>query len=182
MRTYQLDRSDKLIALDGDWDAFGSENGGPQDARDAYLGQPLWDFVTGFQTQSYLNSLFFFVRQRQQPITLGYRCDAPGEARAFSMRLEPGENSGVHASHSQLRIPSPRHSGEVTQLRHYLERPVLCSQCLKLRVRTHWVESVTLPNVRDFTITYDVCPSCREAAQGVMEPVGMQSNVVSFGR
>lgn len=72
---YYIESSNKIVDLSPDWDQMAVGEGAPGPPRSEIIGCSLWDFVSGHETRSYLNALFFWCRQSNRAVSLPYRCD-----------------------------------------------------------------------------------------------------------
>ncbi|KMW56490.1 hypothetical protein AIOL_001444 [Candidatus Rhodobacter oscarellae] len=168
MISYRLDKSNVILSLKGDWDAFSTQNGGPSNSAERYVGRPLWDFVSGFETQSFLNTLTFFARQQNQPVSIGYRCDSMDVARAFKMEITPAQDGVLTVAHRPLVIPTPVTDPDVADLNNRREHTLTCSQCLRVQRNGTWLEAFGVRKGTGFLVRYTICPDCRDIADQKM--------------
>lgn len=151
--SYDLSVQNRIVGLDGDWDRQSQGMG------QAVMGRPIWDFVVGLDTRSYLNALLFAARRAGDVIAVRYRCDTPSERRLYRMEIAPLEGGGLRVHHLPLEIspnevpPRPEPPGACC-----------CSQCLCWQRDGVWGELPALPSVRA-PVDYRICPNCRAAAQ-----------------
>ncbi len=156
---YYIESSNKIVDLSPDWDQLAVGEGAPGPPRSEIIGCSLWDFVSGHETRSYLNALFFWCRQSNRAISLPYRCDGPGLLRECRMNITPrGEGLTVH--HQLLLESRP----VVRGLLEPLGPTTRCSQCLRWEQPDGWKDIVTAQGADELFLTYVVCPDCRAAA------------------
>lgn len=160
---YVLDRNGRILDAGGDWDQFALANGADGAVARKTIGTTLWENVAGFETQSYLNALFFAVRSLLDTISLPYRCDSPTERRLFNMTIAPADNLELPVDHALVSCSSNRQLPAVSSFtgRH---SAVKCSVCCSFKVGKTWVDPFTSPDPIDFPEGLGVCPECKRTA------------------
>ncbi|MEP3636184.1 MAG: hypothetical protein ABJN14_02870, partial [Paracoccaceae bacterium] len=104
---YVISSDDRIVSVSGNWDVFALDNSGPEAQAKNVVGHSLWHFVSGSETQSFLNALFFHVRRTGQPVILQYNCNSPDRFRAADMeiRLLDGQHLEVlHDMHTDVTM------------------------------------------------------------------------------
>lgn len=173
---YRLDRTDRVVEVGGDWDAFALANGGELAVKDWVLGTHFYAHVQGESTQMLIRTLLDGARHLQRPSQRPYRCDSPGVRRDMAMEIRPETDGVLMVSHRVLLerpLPAPLHFRVDDGV---AERVMRCSMCNRLKVQGTWMEpeaawrqgglSSPDPNV----IGYGVCPACI-GALGSRRPV-----------
>ena len=161
MWAYELSGQNRIFAVSESWDSFADSNDGSLAGSYNVIGRPIWGFVAGLTTKSFLNAAFFSVRSAQTPISLFHRCDSPQERRHFKMLIEPLHTAGLRVSHVQIDAIQHRSATYTPQTRDDM---VCCSQCLRWRLSSVWEElNIHSAHVRT-PVEFDVCPQCRSDA------------------
>ena len=163
---YRLDADDRIISVEGPWDAFAQANDSPGAMAELCLDRVLWDFVEGYETQGYLNAVFFWSRRRSGLFESNYRCDSPDLRRLMRMRVSPleGTDGGLEVESMLLRSEPVGHRPRVALLGDY-RCDSRCSICLRFRIGDSWHDGLLQPDPGDFPPPYVVCPECRAAAE-----------------
>jgi hypothetical protein len=99
---YVLDKHDRILSLDGDWDRFVHENDGVNLYSQDVCGRKIWDFISGDATRMWLETVFQFVRLRGAKIERPYRCDSPHLKRFMRMRIHFIEEGMLRLEHEIL--------------------------------------------------------------------------------
>lgn len=165
---FSLDASNRIIALSPNWEDRAQQIAGAPVRLQAIVGRSLWDFVSGSETRSYLNALFFWSRQSGRGLALPYRCDAPGLRRDCQMLLAPQGEGGVEVRHellSETRIDGHFQLSPGSAARQ-------CSQCLRWESPEGWYDRTLSVPVRDLFIRYVICPDCRQRATRALDRGG----------
>ncbi len=92
---YSIDAKDTIVSLSDAWLEFARENRASELTRERVIGQPLWSFVSGWETRRLYEEVFVRVRSRKQSIELPFRCDSPDCFRFMRLLLSPGSGDGV---------------------------------------------------------------------------------------
>jgi hypothetical protein len=157
---YRIDHQNVLREVSSDWDDFAVETRSSDACQYRVINRPLLGFVSDIATRSFLNALFFNVRETASPIALSYRCDGPDIRRLFEMIIEPTSENGLMVRHepvaitqdsSVLRIPSPKATCQ-------------CTQCLRYHVSGDWIEGILTDPGPGTLIPRRICFDCRKAA------------------
>ena len=168
MWVYELSGQNRIFAVSETWDCFADSNDGSLAGSHHVMGRPIWDFVSGLTTKSFLNAAFFSVRSAHKPISLFHRCDSPLERRHFKMLIEPLDAGGLRVSHVQIDAVQHQSATYTPQLRDDM---VCCSQCLRWRLSSVWEElDIHIAYVRT-PIEFNVCPQCRSDALRAIDKI-----------
>lgn len=87
--SYWLDSADCIVAVNAAWDTFARANSGEGVLAESVIGQPIRRFIADATTANIYHRLFQRARACGGPVTITFRCDAPGERRLFEMTLRP---------------------------------------------------------------------------------------------
>lgn len=168
--SYDLDRDNCIKGVGGDWNAFAQKNGGTDALADLVLGRALWEFVSGYETQNFLNDILFAVRANDEEFTTLYRCDSPERSRLLRMTARPIGNGGVRVSNKLLESNPLGTQSAIIRLdqRRCFNR---CSICCRFKVGEDWIDPFASPEREYFPDSHVVCPECRaETAKKLGEP------------
>lgn len=164
--SYLLDQRERIVSVDGAWDAFAEENGGCHLSAAELWGHSIWEYVAGDNTKMWLTALFQYARLKGSGVTRPYRCDSPELKRYMQMTVRLESGSLLRVDHELLytepRTPALhfRHSG-----RHDQAPFTRCSNCGRIHVGA-WVEpDPSHANTGStLTVVYSVCPTCQALA------------------
>jgi hypothetical protein len=164
---YDIDDSDRLVAVNDTWTSFAVVNDAPELSAPGVLGLRLWDAITDPSTRELYRTLLDRVRHGEV-IDYTYRCDGPAVRRDMSMHVAL-EGRRVRFT-SRIQDATPRASEAI------LDRLVprtdellrVCGWCKKIAVADDRWEEVevaipllglkaahTLP-----ALTHGICPGC----------------------
>lgn len=164
---YEIDASDRLVAVNDAWTAFAVASDAPELAAPGVLGVCLWDAITDPSTGDLYRTLLTRVR-RGEVIEYFYRCDGPAARRDMSMRVAldgPRVRFTSRLDTASDRSPqllldrrAPR-SGELLRV---------CGWCKKVAVTDdRWEEvEVAIPQLGLQAahtlpaLTHGICPAC----------------------
>ena len=170
---YWIDEKDVIFRVSGPWDDFALENNGERACSEFVLGKPIWSFIFGETTKTWLNAIIGLVRIKQDIIERPYRCDSPSLKRYMSMRLYPESANAIMVEHELLFTESIRpplyfvHSG-IPSSNHAIR----CAFCNKIRIENGWYEPEEA--VERFNLETDVFLNfedivCRECKNSIIE-------------
>lgn len=164
----ELSAQNRIVALSDNWDAGAGrcDKGGP--LAQSVMGRPIWDFVAGLETRSYLNALIFAARRDQRRLSVRYRCDGPSERRLYQMLVEPVQFGGVALTHLPLEITAHPVRPQVPE-----GELACCGQCLRWRRNGTWQETGALAALARSPVDYRVCPDCRAEARRALSHPGL---------
>ncbi len=171
---YSIDRDDAIASVDDAWLEFARANRAPELTRDFVVGQPLWRFIAGDETQLLYRDLFQQVRTRSKAIELPFRCDSPDRFRFMQLTIAPGPDDSIQLRGVLVR-EQERPALSILDRAFPRTRTTLpiCSLCKKIYVfEARWVEledairqlelfdSRSLPALR-----HSVCDACASAGR-----------------
>lgn len=154
-----LDEANRFLYVGGDWDGFAEANGGQAAAGAAIGGRPVFDFVQGFETRTFLNAALFAVRDRARPFVSDYRCDGPGIRRFMRMTIAPLRHGRVLMCHDFLH--AERAGAEVATLFAPGARARKCSVCCAVEFGDVWLDPFEAGRGHPHHVSYTMCPDCR---------------------
>ncbi len=166
VRVYELSSQNRIMAVSDNWDPFARGNGGAAALAHAVMGRPIWDFVSGVDTRSYLNALFFAARSAGTRVAVRYRGDSAAERRLYHLLIEPQADGALRLSH--LPIDIARHMVRAPTAAE-LASQSCCGQCLRWRKGQTWGASEAFPGLARAPVDYVVCPQCRAEAQRAID-------------
>lgn len=167
---YVLSPSGQIISVSADWDKHALRNGAPMAVSKYVLGRDWWEYVSGVQTRSYLNAIFFACRMDNQIFSIQCRCDAPDEKMLYRFTVRPQEDETLVVTHTHIRASEFHKSEFETGLQDSVETE-RCSVCCSFRLGENWIDPFSQPDKRYFPQSFGVCPDCRAAA---MEELGRE--------
>ena len=100
---YRVGPNDTITFVDAAWSAFASQNGMASPAPEAVLGTSLWKHIADLTTRHLYKQLADKVRQTRKPLTLPFRCDAPGKRRHMELHITPVAESELEFRSVLLR-------------------------------------------------------------------------------
>lgn len=167
---YTIDQLNRIVDVGGSWDDFSDANGGRGLKLDKIRGNEIWAYISGLQTRSYLNAVFFVCRFTQKPVSLVYRCDSPTEVRYFRMTVTNLTADGLHIAHDSLLDDcfAKRKVVALSDL-HSTEK---CSICCALKVDGTWVDPFVQPEHIEFPKGSGLCPDCKKDTLKTLEENG----------
>ncbi len=138
---YQVDHSDTIVAVGGDWDRFAADNGGGTrcEARQV-VGASLWDFIAGDETQHLYGLVLGRVRALGRPVVLPSRCDGPRIRRFLSISITPLEDGAVRFDSTVVRTEARAPVALLdANAPRSLEVVRICSVCKDVHIEGGWV-------------------------------------------
>ena len=90
---YRVDGEDRIVAVNGAWNAFASANGGGAITASRIIGRNLFEFVTDATTQQLYRQMLARIRGGQD-LTYTYRCDSPDRRRLMEMEMRLVDDAG----------------------------------------------------------------------------------------
>lgn len=167
---HTVDKDGTIIAVNDEWVSFAAENDAPELVREAVVGRPIWDFMSGKETRHISRLLLEKARNSGKRLFIPYRCDSPGMRRFLEMELAPLENGSVEFRSRHLRSEK---RDKIELLDRSAERSgefvVICSWCRRVRCDGAWIEvdeavsrlhlfsSSALPQ-----LTHGICADCND--------------------
>jgi hypothetical protein len=166
---YWIDANDRVVRVNDEWAKFAAENdGGPVVSAAGIVGQTLWSFIDD-PTLCNLYREMVLLARKGQPISFGFRCDAPCFRRIFQMRISGGTGEEVEFA-STLESEEARDAVSLLDNRQPRDERFIrmCSWCQRVRANDRWVSVeaavselglMSGPTVP--AITHGICEDCR---------------------
>lgn len=139
---YRVDAQDRIVSVNGAWNAFASANGGATIVSTRIIGRNLFEFITDATTQQLYRQMLARIRSGQD-LQYTYRCDSPDRRRLMEMEMRLADDAEDTA----------------------LQRS--CGWCNRLEVEGEWLEiEDALPKLRFMelerpaTLTHGMCDEC----------------------
>lgn len=163
---YAIDKDDRLIEVNDQWETFAEENEGGATLRpENVVGRSIWDYVRGQSLQKIYRSLIEKVRVEKKSVEFDYRCDSPKFKRFMALTIEPWRDGIVKFTSRTKRIERIEDpvrfivptGGRVTRR---------CSVCNRFGVSDRWLEvdelvrEGQLDSNRPISIAWTVCKPC----------------------
>jgi hypothetical protein len=184
--SWRFDGDDLLSGVGGHWNEFALANNGGGCVPPP-LGRHLADFVSGTDLCVVWKAVLGLARrERDHPLTLTYRCDAPTERRLMKATItaNAGHEVDIISSVELLRPRPAMPLLDAATANRSDEMIRMCGWCARFQVdgwvdvevacrRLHLLEleSTPLPH-----ITHGICGDCKEALiQGLDLPFDLQS-------
>lgn len=166
--SYDLDADLRLCAVGAGWNGFAHRNGAPQLADPGPLDRPLDGFIQDPSTRQLYDRLFEAARRSGRPVSVPFRCDAPGRRRCLELHIESKAGGGYRVR-SELLREEPREPVALLEPGHSRDARLLkmCSFCKRVHAPAGWMEAE--PAVRAMglfaepvlpAISHGVCPRC----------------------
>lgn len=174
---YILNASDQIISVGSGWDEFALQNNAPDAVAKNVIGRRYWEFVSGRETISFLNSIFFACRMDMQPFSILYRCDSADEKRLFRLVIQPGQDKALTLDHQLVHSTTYSSSKKVVDFENRFDGS-RCSICSSFLVGDNWIDPFTQPDTRYFAKSYVVCPKCTEETQFELSRQRSDSRVI----
>lgn len=177
---YVLNASDQIVSVGSGWDDFAIANNAPGTVARHVVGRRYWEFISGRETVSYLNSIFFACRMDMKPFSMLYRCDSPGEQRLFRLFIHPGQDSTLTLNHQLIHSTNHSPPEKIIDFENRYDA-TRCSICCSFLVGDNWIDPFTRPNSKYFAKSYAVCPKCSEATQAELSRRLPEDGVIPIG-
>ncbi|HRN53682.1 MAG TPA: PAS domain-containing protein [Gemmatimonadaceae bacterium] len=170
---YRVDGEDRIVAVNGAWNAFASANGGGAITESRIIGRNLFEFVTDATTQQLYRQMLARIRGGQD-LTYTYRCDSPNRRRLMEMEMRLVDDAGSVEFRSvplEEQARAPLHvaqaDGADDSEDTVLQRS--CGWCNRLEVEGTWLEiEEAIPRLgvmeqrQPATLTHGMCDDCLE--------------------
>lgn len=176
---YRVSAYDEVIDVGGDWMSSTRAKGQGDRTGGTLLGRSIWTYIAGIETQSYLNAIFFKVRQAETRVEMPYRCDSRDLARLFRMvvRPDPVEYCGLHIQHSLIwQKPLPRAAQAKSPEDEDSQTADRCSVCCRFKLGEDWVDPLATPGVGFVVQNYRVCRACKTELMARLDHIQMPTS------
>lgn len=138
---YRIDRTNRIISTNREWDYFARENGSPDLTAEFVINRPLLDFIHDEETRYLHNLLLDRIRASEQQLDLPFRCDSPELKRFMSMRIVPLDNNEIEYCCRTLRTEAQEgiHFTVAVETDQLFLR--MCSWCKRIECESgNWLE------------------------------------------
>ena len=164
MSDLRVDDNHKIYWVSDDWDEFARNNSAPDLTADAVIGKLLFSFITGDVTRMFYDVGMLQARTQKKPYVLHYRCDAPGEARLMTMRIEYTRNEGWLLSN---KINNTKIIDSIVYFEYAADSEISrCSICNQIRLNGEWQDLLHRPKIlgsrQTVHICYSICQQCEQ--------------------
>lgn len=165
---YGVDGSDIIRWISEEWLLFARENDANDLGTDSVVGQPLWKFVAGNDTQHLYQLLFAKAREKNIHLSVPFRCDSPEIRKYMRLQIEPADDESLEIAaeliREETRDPVPLLDANQARSSELL---TMCSWCMHVSTGEGcWLEvedaieqlglfAETLPG-----LTHGACPAC----------------------
>lgn len=166
---YRIDSQDTILDVNDAWTAFAIENGAPELGAAAVVGQSMWRYIDGSETQHLWGMLLARARQTLRTHVFPFRCDAPTCRRHMEMAITGSPDGSVDFVSKLLR-EEPRSSVPLLESRQRRGESwlTICSWCNRVHVaEAEWSEVETaVERLALFSsdglpqVTHGICRAC----------------------
>ena len=170
---YYVDKNNKLIDLDDNWDRFALANNAPQLVREKVIEKPLFDLISDPQSSHLYKLLIERIKHTGDPIAFEFRCDSPDKRRFMHMEMTHQKATDGICFISTLERQEPREPVKLLDTADYRSNEILiiCSWCKKIKIDEQiWTEvedGIKLLGLFDAEplpkLSHGMCPSCRKS-------------------
>jgi hypothetical protein len=160
---YVVDRRDRIVEVDGDWDRFALENGGEGACARHVVGARLVDAIDGDPVRMFVVAILMRVRASGEPETVPYRCDSPTVRRHYTMTVTPLRDGAVRVEHRLDREEPSARTVRVRTAPRGAPFRFRCSVCCRIRENAGWADPFEGPTDRDLRVIHTVCEDCKRA-------------------
>lgn len=164
MLYYDLSAENRITAVSSAWDATAVANHGFNCVAQKVIGRSILDFISGFQTQTYVNALLFSARKSMKPVATTYRCDTDTAPRLLYMTVSPRGNGQLRVTHRDISISV---QPEVPIFHGHILHGQ-CAQCYALQLDNDWVAAGIGHDMFMAPNSTGLCPKCRALAVHAM--------------
>lgn len=168
---YRVDAQDRIVSVNGAWNAFASANGGATIVSTRIIGRNLFEFITDATTQQLYRQMLARIRSGQD-LQYTYRCDSPDRRRLMEMEMRLADDAGSVEfrsvsleEHARAPLHVSQADGADDAEDTALQRS--CGWCNRLEVEGEWLEiEDALPKLRFMeherpaTLTHGMCDEC----------------------
>lgn len=158
MIEYIIDKDNKIIWTNLEWDIFLKNNDGSQSVNsNNILGENIFKYIISDETRMFYDIIFNYVRISGNKKILDFRCDSPDLKRYMRMILEPHENKKIKISCELIKT---EHQSKKYFFYNIFSLYKKCSVCGKVSLNNkEWME----PSIEKNRINavYSICDSCK---------------------
>lgn len=179
---YVIDEKDRIISVSDNWLLFAQENDATANCHpDTIINNPIWDYITGLETQHLFKVTLEKVRTTDKSVVLPFRCDAPDRRRYLELLIKPVDQKWIEFTSYIIReelrdtlelleADTPRSDDVIT----------MCSMCKKIKLSCgNWVEvEIAVATLKLFEqlelplISHGLCIDCFEAGIAALKKLG----------
>jgi hypothetical protein len=158
-----LDAADTIVDVDDAWLEFAKANDAPELTRQAVVGRPLRDFLTGTEMVELTALLLAEARGQGTARSIPFRCDSPDLRRFETMTLRAEPTGRVDIEY-RLDATEPRAHAALLD-RHAprsQELAYVCSWCKRVRQPGGWreVDGALAENGPVPNVSHGICEDC----------------------
>jgi hypothetical protein len=165
---YRVNADNMIVSVNPGWIAFALQNHGSHLSPDAVMGQPLFRFIKGRDTQDLYQVIIERVRRSQDKAFIPFRCDGPSKRRFMKLEISSGANGQVQFTALTTREDERERVSLLDPLVNRTDECVLmCSWCKRVSVAGNWlnvelaVKHMELFNETSLPqITHGICIDC----------------------
>ncbi|MGV7229329.1 MAG: hypothetical protein ACQ9IQ_11775 [Nitrospirales bacterium] len=165
---YRVNADNIIESVDSGWLSFALANDASHLSAEAVIGQPLFRFITGKETQYLYQVMIERVRSNQRKVVIPFRCDGPSHRRFMVLEISPGTNRQVQFTVCTTREDERKRISLldplVNRTGEYLS---MCSWCKRIDVAGNWLDvEVAVKQLELFNetslpqITHSICNDC----------------------
>lgn len=183
---YRINEQDIIYSIEGPWDEFALENDGyPENQSKNILGNPIWKYITDFETKHIYKLILDHVRLLKKEITIPIMCDAPTMLRFIDLTIIPLVDNNIEFV-SQITKEVKRQRVNILDKNISRNEQIIkmCSYCKAIQVdENNWMETAeavshlklfnkkTLPK-----ISHGVCSICYNSLMQELEQYKLSFN------
>lgn len=175
---YQIDDTDRIVAVGADWQSFADTNRGAHLTQRALVGRRLFDFIADRTVRDTYAAIVAHARNGR-PVQFRFRCDAPAWRREFEMDVRATAPARVTFTSTLLRQES-RPTIPLFEPPPANARPLvrMCSWCHAVADASGAWQPLEvaisalglMEQGRHVGVTHGICPDCVERMFRAMAP------------
>ncbi len=183
---YTIDASGRIVSVGAKWDDHARRNDAPKAVSNAVIGRNWSEFVSGVQTRSYLNAIFFACRMDNEEFSMLCRCDAANEKKLYRFSVAPQEDETLLVTHEYMGVSDQVQREVVLSVLRRVDT-TRCSICCSFLLGDNWIDPFSSPDAQYFAQGFGVCPTCKTSALNMIETNRRQRKktqraVIPFGQ
>jgi hypothetical protein len=176
---YEIDATDTVVAVGGDWDQFAGENDSPAALLSAsILQRSFWDFVSGATLEHVYRRVLAQVREGH-PLEFSFRCDSPALRRFLTLKLKQTHAGGIEfvteTVCTEPRSFQPLFNAKACRVGAVV---VACSWCNRIQTGVNvWQEAEDAVHALGLfeidplpPLSHGMCHACYKAVMGKAKP------------